>query len=474
MRRLVLALVLSILPGCGSGAKTVDAKAGNGVGSGSKAADDGDGSVEEKGSGSTARPAAGSGSGSGGPVAAGSPTTPAPSPNSPAVPDAQTAPKNVCSQLVPLDGTAQDASAVLAACVAATPDGALLELPAGRYTIAARLDLTRPMTITTAARLGTSACGGTDAHGCAELIAAPTLVTPYGLLLVSGPKIVIDHLVLNGNLPARAQALAECHTGDPVRRTAGFNARMIACPDCAFVSSTSKLAPCGTGLEVAGVNERINVSDSDFVRNGLHAVAQGWADGLTVHDVSGGRFVGNRFHDNTDVDLIFGGCQNCVIERNTVTHGGSYEMGAFAAIMIQAFGLTTSGRYDGSVIRDNVVDCGAKAACGYGLYVGSRAWYEASRIVNGTVVGNVVSNTQGGILIGADVTGTAIGDNDAGPTNGQIRCNTQVESLRRYHALAFETGTGASFVGTRVPKSSYVEVLYAVGSIPNSAPGCQP
>lgn len=473
MLRLVLALALSTLPGCGGGAKTDAAKAGKGDGSGSKATDDDDDSVQELGSGSAARPAAGSGSGSGASTAGGSPGTSAPT-DSPVIPAPPTAPKNVCSQLVPLDGTAQDASAVLAACVAATPDGAVLELPAGRYAIAARLDLTRPMTITTEARLGTVACGATDAHGCAELIAAPTLVAPYGLLLVSGPSIILDHLVLNGNLPTRTQALAECHTGDPVRRTAGYNARMIACPDCAFVASTSKLAPCGTGLEVAGVNERIDVSDSDFVRNGLHAVAQGWADGLTVHDVTGGRFVGNRFHDNTDVDLIFGGCRDCAIEKNTVTHSGSYETGAFTAIMIQAFGLTTSGRYDGSVIRDNVVDCGAKAACGYGLYVGSRSWYEASRIVNGTVEGNVVSNTQGGILIGADVTGTAIGDNDAGPTNGQIRCNTQVESLRRYHALAFETGTQASFVGARVPKSAYVEVLYTVGSIPNSAPGCQP
>ena len=53
--------------------------------------------------------------------------------------------------------------------------------------------------------------------------------------------------------------------------------------------------------------------------------------------------------DNTDVDLIFGGCRNCMISDNKISHTDDFSGSSFAALMIHAW-PSTSGDFTGSTL----------------------------------------------------------------------------------------------------------------------------
>ena len=319
-----------------------------------------------------------------------------PAPDRGGSPHDTTASNPRCDALKAFDGTAHDAAPTLQACIDSTPAGATLELPAGRYQIAQQLQISaRPIVLTTASRRGSGPCTNAASHGCAELVASTAFNASGGLLRVTAGGSTIDHLVLNGNKSARntGPAARNCLAG---KNSFGYNMQ-LACNNCGFEGSVSRDALCGTGLEVSGITHNITVRGSTFAGNGAHNLEMLWADGMTVHDSMNSTFVDNTFIDNTDVDLIFGGCAGCTIQRQAIRHSAAFAGGSFAAMMIHAW-PTTSGDYTGADISQNSIDCGSEKRCGFGLYVGSDAWYK-TETHGGAVFNNTVTNAQLGMLI---------------------------------------------------------------------------
>ena len=310
-----------------------------------------------------------------------------------------------CPELAALRDTAADSSAALQACIDRTPEGGTLALEPGRYSLAAQLRLDRPITLGTSGRAGTAACTTDAAHGCAELFLLPAFADRFGAFVATA-AVTVDHLVLHGNRQNRGGTYAHGQCSTLTDNAYGFNGT-FQCSDCTFRDSVSMYALCGTGFLVTGSAVGVAIRRSTFAHNGLHTTRNLWADGLTVHDASRSDFSQNAFIDNTDIDLIFGGCRHCTIRNNTVTHTADPAGGAFAAIMIHKW-PTTSGCYEEVDVSGNAVDCGPLRACGSGLYIASEGWYPETpygTLVDGTtsglITGNTVVNAMNALYIAA-------------------------------------------------------------------------
>lgn len=300
-----------------------------------------------------------------------------------------------------------DATAALQSCVDATPVGGELALRAGTYTMAGQLRLARAITVRTSGKEADPACVP-ESTDCAILKAAPSLATRFGPFIASAPGVTVDHVIIDGNREARLSgpAAAGCTSAVNGDNSLGTNGA-LACSNCAFSASTSMNALCGTGLVVLGTTAQVTVRDSTFANNGSHVMQSLWSDGLTVHDSSGSQFVNNQFIDNTDVDLIFGGCPSCVITGNRIVHTAKPDGGAFVAMMIQKW-PETSGNYGNVLVSNNLVDCGPNQACGSGIYVGSESWYPGTPFgsptpgtANGRISDNTIRNAMNGLYIAA-------------------------------------------------------------------------
>jgi hypothetical protein len=304
----------------------------------------------------------------------------------------------VCEAMRALANTSTDAAPALQACIAAAAAGSTVELPAGVYRIDSAITVASvPLTLRTEGKSPDAARCAVTLHDCAELAASTSFAGTGGILqlLVAGSRV--DHLVVNGNKAMRAATASgtQCAGGS---NSYGYNLR-VACNGCALTNSVTKNALCGTGCEVSGAGSGVVLWRNAVADNGVHDAQGMWSDGVTVHDYAASTFVANDFIDNTDVDFIFGGCQACVVQDNTVTHTAAFAGGSFAALMIHAWPSgATSGNFVGTDTSRNSIDCGPSRRCGFGLYVGPDAWYDADTF-GGAVHHNVVANAQQGVLI---------------------------------------------------------------------------
>jgi hypothetical protein len=304
----------------------------------------------------------------------------------------------VCEAMRTLANTSTDAAPALKACIAAAAAGAIVEVPAGIYRIDSAITITSvPLTLRTEGKgLAAARCAVTS-HDCAELAASTSFADAGGVLqlLVAGSRV--DHLVVNGNKATRAASASGTQCAGSAN-SYGYNMR-VACSQCALTNSVTKNALCGTGCEVTGVGSGVVLWRNAVADNGVHDTQSMWSDGVTVHDYAASTFVANDFTDNTDVDFIFGGCQACVVQDNTITHTAAFAGGSFAALMIHAWPSgATSGSFVGTDTSRNSIDCGPSRRCGFGLYIGPDAWYDADTF-GGAVHHNVVANAQQGVLI---------------------------------------------------------------------------
>ena len=298
-----------------------------------------------------------------------------------------------CPELEGLRNTALDASLTLQACLDRTPEAVALELEPGRYSLSHRLRLDRAITLRTKGRAGTTACTADASHGCAELFALPEFGDQMGMLLATA-AVTVDHIVLNGNRKGRGGTFSYSQCATVADNTMGFNGT-FDCAFCTFQHSASMYALCGTGLLVTGPASGVTITGNTFAYNGVHTTQAMWSDGLTVHDAADSTFLGNSFIDNSDIDLIFGGCQRCAIRNNVVTHSADPAAGSFAAIMIQKW-PATSGSYENVDVSENSVDCGPTRNCGSGLYIGSESWYPETpygTLVDGATSGLITKNS---------------------------------------------------------------------------------
>jgi hypothetical protein len=217
---------------------------------------------------------------------------------------------------------------------------------------------------------------------CAVLKAAPDLSVPRGFLrLGATSQVVIDHIVLDGDRADRlqSQAAATCASGS---NGAGFNAANGGCTGCSFLFSGSARALCGTGFEWHG--DQATIAHSTFRENGDHLTMNMWSDGLTLTQSNGAQVTGCRFVDNSDVDLIFGGGTQAILQGNSISQTAQPS---FAGLMLDNFNGTTSGDFTGTTVSGNSVDCGPQL-CDFAIELGPHPWYLSANLIGGTVSGN--------------------------------------------------------------------------------------
>ena len=312
----------------------------------------------------------------------------------------------VCTSFTAWAGKNIDVSGALQYCIDNTPVGATLEIPAGKYYLNHQVKIDRRITITSAGKLITDPGCTESSNDCAELIASAALNEPGGMLLITDIE-ALHHIIINGNKSVRYSTRAAQYCSSMIDNRYGFNATLTA-DEAEIVGNVFKNALGGTGLVVKGGRHDLVIRNNLFANNGVHNREGLWADGLTVINISNLRIEGNRFHDNSDIDLILGGAVNSIVTGNEITHSSSPGTGSFAGLMLQKW-ATSSGNYIGSVISNNVIDGGPGRSIGSGIYLGSEGWYDETpygSTVPGTasalVSNNVVRNVQNGMYIAAE------------------------------------------------------------------------
>jgi hypothetical protein len=282
-----------------------------------------------------------------------------------------------CAAVATLAGDRQDAGPALQACLDATPAHGTVVLPAGRYRIATPVHIRRAVTLTTRGLARTAPSCFANEQRCALLhLAISPAATTGGImpLEVTSDAVRLDHLVFQGTRLSDPAGSAKRCAVEVLRPMAG--GVRIAGNAVVVTRSVFRDMGCYTALEY-GTGVGAVITDNAFVGNGTHNVLLGWADGLTIHTARKFRVSGNRFHDNTDVQLIFGSCVDCTVTQNVFTHGGTAAGGSFAELMLHAWPKATSGDYTGTQVTRNRIDCGTKRRCGFGIMIGSAPWYAA-------------------------------------------------------------------------------------------------
>lgn len=290
-------------------------------------------------------------------------------------------------------GTTNDASNTIQVCINSAQTNDIIELPIGKYFVAHQIKIEKPITIRTQGTSDTAPRCSNRINNCAELIASPDFDGFPGILQIYQNDTTVDHLIINGNKEGRggSPSVANCISGS---NGWGFNMRAHVA-NFKFTNSINKNALCGTGLETSGSNNMI--LNNLFIANGNHNSYLLWADGLTVHDCINCIFERNDFVDNTDVDFILGGCQQCSIKNNTLRHTDIYANSTFAGLMIHAW-PSTSGNYTGTIVSNNTIDCGQKKRCGFAMLLGAHAWYPTMSY-GGSFHDNTITNGRVGLVI---------------------------------------------------------------------------
>jgi hypothetical protein len=327
-----------------------------------------------------------------------------------------------CTALEPWNGTHVDVSPIIQHCIDVVPLGATLELPVGKYRIGKQLDINRRIVITSVGKSVDDPTVVPSDGDAAHLIANPELNEPFGLLYMRD-IIMMHHIIVDGNKYERLGTPTQQRivTVGPV--SYGFNA-ILETDDAQLIGNVFQNALAGTGLGVRGNRNNVVVRDNHFLDNGWHNRQLLWADGLTVHNVANSTFVNNYFRDNTDIDLIFGGAQDSIIQNNVIEHTADAAGGAFASLMIHKWS-NSSGDYSGTDISGNIVDGGPNRNVGSGIYVASEGWYNqtpygwtASNPTRATIHNNISRNVQNGMYVAAR--GFSIYDNQFENAHGHI------------------------------------------------------
>lgn len=355
-----------------------------------------------------------------------------------------------CPALKEFDGNGKDAYTVLQSCIDSSSIDSIVELPPGKYVIEKQLKINKPITLRTAGKTSDMPRCQLDDSSCTEIIAGDNLVEPWGVVYVGTNNFTLDHIIINGNKTSRSEGPAGKYisTGNTVY---GHNLMVMSCNNCTFSNNVLKNGLAATAFGYNFISPQdgypaVNNHDSTIrnnliANNGVHNRSLFWSDGLSFSD--GDRFTikDNEFLDNTDIDFILGGCTNCTITGNKIRHSGSAEGGSFAAMNFQAWvqknEQTSSGDYTGTIVSGNNVDCSTKFRCGFGLYLGSKAWgYTANKqLKGGTFSDNVITGAQQGFL--------------ADTYQGAVVKNNQIVSSGGYHktSLGFRQMNSCNIYG---------------------------
>lgn len=297
------------------------------------------------------------------------------------------------------------AGAVLQDCLDSLPAGSMLALPPVRIVLTQPLVLRHRVTLTTA-RIGEASCEA----GCATLVlrlVAPVSVT-QSAITVAGSGSILDHLVIEGGKTDAARDDTKACNGPSRPAMGGLT---VTASNVAITNSVVRDVACYSAVVVDAGADGFRFEGNALLSNGTHDKRGMWADGLTLIDGVNAVVRGNLFRDNTDVQLVSGGCLRCTVTDNRLEETSAPGAGAFAGLLVHGW-PHTSGDYAGTVVMRNTIDCGPAHACGFGLGVGGRGWYE--------------SPTSGGLIAGNSVTRAKIGINVDGATGPVTMRDNQV------------------------------------------------
>lgn len=378
----------------------------------------------------------------------------------------------VCGAIQPYGNGGTDVSAMIQVCIDATPTGGTLALPRGKFLVGRQLVVNRPMSIGTQFVPASSRkCDLGESHGCAEIKAAPWFVDIVGFFSVQSSTVALDHLVFNGNKDGRqgSQAAINCSNN---ANAYGFNVQTGG-DGIVITNSVSKNGLCGSALNT-GWGSGNRIENNTIAYNGYHGPQGMWSDGMTAGQLQYSVIANNEFIDNTDIDLIFGQCVGCSIQGNTITHSDNFSGSSFGALMLHAWPgwpyAGTSGDYTGADVSGNIVDCVGNSPygghrCGFGIYLGARAWY-LSESHGGYVHDNVVNGAQMGFMID-NFHGLTIANNYVSETPDRsyaTSCGSR--ALRAYNITPDTTDTVFAPPET-IPAYVYEPRFSLAGCIPN-------
>lgn len=287
-----------------------------------------------------------------------------------------------------------NASAELQTCINSAGPGAAIALLPNTYILRKPLFISNPIAISS---LGTEArsprCNTPGDSRCVtlrlEINAAVTAnVRP---ITVTANDVSLDHLIVDGG---RRDTLKPTCRGPLRRLGSGVG---VSANNFSMTNSVLENVACDSALVLSKGANGFHFSNNKVVDNGKHTSYLMWSDGLTVLDASRATIEDNEFVDNTDVQLILGGCKDCLIRSNHFSHISSRDGAAFAELLIQSW-PSTSGDYTGSNISGNSIDCGPQRNCGFGIGVGADEWYP-SKAFNVNVISNLVVNAEVGLIV---------------------------------------------------------------------------
>lgn len=300
-----------------------------------------------------------------------------------------------CNALTQFSDGRLDASGALSLCLDRTPANGTVSLPAGTYRLTHPLVIRRSLTINTIGSTPNSLPCHTGVGNCAVLLIDPINLALENMMPVQieADNVKFDRIAIAG---ASIRGKGRICRIPNARPNAG-GIRVSAVSGFSITRSVLRDFACYTALEILTGAHDFVIESNTIGPNGNHRPGEEWADGLTVHEAARAKITRNRFIDNTDVQLILGGCRNCVIEGNRFEHTGPFSSASFAELMIHSW-PSTSGDFTGTVVRNNTIDCGATRLCGFGILVGAEPWY-SGRAFGGLVTDNTVKNARIGLNV---------------------------------------------------------------------------
>lgn len=302
-----------------------------------------------------------------------------------------------CSALASGDVGDADAAPVLSNCLARPPANGIIELAPIVFHLRTPLVIDRAVKIRTLGEMETApTCDPNGGPGCATILLETPPMPGTLPIDVRGAGVEISHVVFRGQRGRDPERdVRQCQ--DPRLRPSGGGLRVQG-NNFRLIGAVIRDVTCYTALEVTATAKRTVILRNHFGPNGAHVASREWADGLTIHDNAKAIVSNNVFLNNTDVQLILGGCQDCVIEDNVFRHGPAVASSAYADLMLHAW-RTTSGDFTGTVISGNRIDCGPERRCGFGIEIGPNPWGPTSHVFGARVVRNDVANAMVGINV---------------------------------------------------------------------------
>jgi hypothetical protein len=380
-----------------------------------------------------------------------------------------------CEDLPYYNNLQLDSSQAIQDCIGRTAAGATLALPAGRYRAKHSIVVPSPIYLGTRGKTESDPpCDVDNAdEACFELVADSEFVTPSkaqaGLLWVApaAAGTTLDHLVFNGNNAARLQSEGAAGCASQADNYYGYNVT-VAADGIRLLNSVSRNALCGTGMEIDGKNQ-LTLSNNIFAYNGIHGLTGLWSDGLTVTDAVSSVITHNTLIDNTDVDFILGGCVDCTIQDNRVSHSDRYEASSYVAMMLTVWlapaSPTSSGDFTGADIAYNEIDCGSGKRCGFGFDVGiDFCCTPGGPLHGGAVHDNTIRNAQQGFNVSHTTDVMHIYNNLVTDSGGNFITACGQMSLGNYNISA---NSVVDLTGDSVPASSYSHETWTTGCMPN-------